>query len=393
MTRALRIAAVEPVVLGYRKDDPPMQRSFALVKVTADNGLTGWGEASTNWGHSYPTVFAAVVRDVCAGVLLGEDARDIRARAADLHVHLDGYLGRDGLTAQAVGALETALWDLVGKSLDAPVCELLGGARRPIAVYGTGTTMFEESPGWHAHYFDAALAAGIGGVKVRLGRRLAEDVEVVAEVRRHVGPDVSIGVDSYWFHDARSALALAERLVSYDVGFFEEPVPQHRLDDLVWLTERSPIPVAVGERVYSATAFAQLARARAASVFQPDAAICGGLRECLDVVAIAEQHGVRVVPHVGGPTAVGLAANLAWATAAGLALMEFDIDPHQPLIDTLAPELALSVMRDGTVRAPDGPGLGVDIPDDLAERFPYVAGETYADVFPDHERGATAVSG
>jgi L-alanine-DL-glutamate epimerase-like enolase superfamily enzyme len=228
MSRELRIAAVEPVVLGYRKNDPPMQRSFALVKVTADNGLTGWGEASTNWGHSYPTVLAAVVRDVCAGVLLGKDARDVQARTADLHVHLDGYLGRDGLTAQAVGALEIALWDLVGKALDAPVCELLGAVRRPIRLYGTGTTMFDETPAWHAQYFDTALAAGFGGVKVRLGRGIDDDGAVVAEVRRHVGPAVGIGVDSYWFHDARSALVLAERLVEHDVWFFEEPIPQHR---------------------------------------------------------------------------------------------------------------------------------------------------------------------
>lgn len=392
MSRELRIAAVEPVVLGYRKNDPPMQRSFALVKVTADNGLTGWGEASTNWGHSYPTVLAAVVRDVCAGVLLGEDARDVQARTADLHVHLDGYLGRDGLTAQAVGALEIALWDLVGKALDAPVCELLGAARRPIRLYGTGTTMFDETPAWHAQYFDTALAAGFGGVKVRLGRSIDDDAAVVAEVRRHVGPAVGIGVDSYWFHDARSALVLAERLVEHDVWFFEEPIPQHRLDDLAWLTERSPIPIAVGERVYSADAFGRLARARAASIFQPDASICGGLRECLDVVAVAEQHDIRVVPHVGGPTAIGLAANLAWTTAAGLDLMEFDIDPHQPLVDSLAPELALSALHDGTVAVPDGPGLGVPVPDDLAERFPYIPGETYADVFPEHERGTATVS-
>lgn len=387
------IAAVEPVLLGYRKPDPPMRRSFGLVKVTTENGLSGWGEASTNWGHSYPTVFSAVIRDVCASVLIGQDARDIGARTADLHAHLDGYLGRDGVTGQAVGALETALWDLVGKALDAPVCELLGAVRRPIRLYGTGTTMFDQTPRWHARYYDQALAAGFRGVKVRLGRSVADDVAVVAEVRRHVGPDVDIGVDSYWFHDVRTALALAERLVDLGVSFFEEPVPQYRTDDLVWLTERSPIPVAVGERVYSADAFARLARDRAASIFQPDAAICGGLRACLEVVAIAEKYGIGVVPHVGGPTAVGLAANLHWATAAGLDLMEFDIDPHQPLIESIVPEWALSALHDGRAAVPDRPGLGVDLPDDLAERYPYVSGETYADVFPEHERGRSATGG
>jgi L-alanine-DL-glutamate epimerase-like enolase superfamily enzyme len=247
--------------------------------------------------------------------------------------------------------------------------------------------MFDQTPQWHARYFDQALKAGFGTVKVRLGRSLDEDVAVVAAVREHVGPGVAIGVDSYWFHDARGALALAERIAELGVTFFEEPVPQHRVDDLVWLTARSPVPVAVGERVGSADEFAALARARAASIFQPDASICGGLLACLEVAAVAGQHGVQVVPHVGGPTAVGLAANLHWATAAGVELIEFDIDPYQPLVDTLCPELALGALTGGTVAVPAGPGLGVTVPDDLATRFPYVAGDTYADVFPSHERG------
>ncbi|TQS41116.1 mandelate racemase/muconate lactonizing enzyme family protein [Cryptosporangium phraense] len=388
----MRIAAVEPVLLGYRKTDPPMQRSFALVRIVTEDGLVGWGEASTNWGHSYPTVFATTVRDVCAPVLIGADARDLRARVADLHTRLDGYFGRDGITGQTIGALEIALWDLAGKSLDAPVCELLGATRRPIRLYGTGTTMFDESPSWHAHYFDQALAAGFRGVKVRLGRSVEEDVEVVAAVRAHVGPSVAIGVDSYWFHDARTALELASRLVEFGVSFFEEPVPQHRAADLRWLASRSPIPIAVGERVHSAEAFARLAHDGGAAVFQPDATICGGLLSCLDVVALASSAGISVVPHVGGPTAIGLAANLHWATAAGVDLCEWDIDPSQPLVDSLAPSLALSSLADGVASVPDGPGLGVTVPDDLADRFPYVPGETYTDVFPDHERGLSAAA-
>ena len=66
----MRITRVAPVTLGYRKADPPMMRSFALVRIETDTGLVGWGEASTNWGHSYPTVFAAAIRDVCAPVLV-----------------------------------------------------------------------------------------------------------------------------------------------------------------------------------------------------------------------------------------------------------------------------------------------------------------------------------
>ena len=382
----MRITAIDPIALGYRKTDPPMARSFAVVRIETEAGLVGWGEASTNWGHSYPGVFVSVVRDVCAASLLGTDPTDVRGRLRQLHVLLDGYLGWEGVSSQVIGAIEIACWDLLGQACGKPVHALLGSANRPLRLYGTGTTMFEETADYHAHYFDEALAHGFRGVKVRLGRSVDDDVATVAAVRDHAGPDAFIGVDSYWFHDARAALEVATRLAPLGVGFFEEPVPQMRVDDLAWLAARSPVPIAVGERVYSVRQFDELARRGAAHVFQPDASICGGILACMDVAAIGALRGVTVMPHVGGPTAIGAAANLHWAVAADVPWMEHDIDPYQPLVD-LAPGLSLASIRDGELAAPDAPGLGVSLPDDVAERFPYVPGDSYAEVFPEHETG------
>lgn len=386
----MRITAVDAIPLGYRKTDPSMARNFAVVRVETDTGLVGWGEASTNWGHSYPTVFVAAVRDVCAASLLGTDPTDVRGRVAQLKVLLDGYLGWEGLTSQVIGAIEIACWDLLGQAVELPIHRLLGSANRSLPLYGTGTTMFDETADYHAHYFDDALTHGFEGFKVRLGRSVADDVATVAAVRDHVGPHALIGVDSYWFHDARTALAVAEQLHPLGVGFFEEPVPQMRTDELAWLAHRSPVPIAVGERVYSTHQYEQLARAGAAHVFQPDASICGGITACMEVAALAARRGIAVYPHVGGPTAIGLAANLHWAVAADVRWMEWDIDPYQPLVDGFS-DMALSAIADGRVAAPDAPGLGVSLPDDIAERFPFVAGDTYAEVFPEHETGRARV--
>ncbi len=87
----MQIQSARAVLAGYRKIDPEMQRSFALVRIETTDGTVGWGEASTNWGHSYPTVFRAVVDDVCARHLVGRDPLAIRDRVADLRVALDGY--------------------------------------------------------------------------------------------------------------------------------------------------------------------------------------------------------------------------------------------------------------------------------------------------------------
>jgi L-alanine-DL-glutamate epimerase-like enolase superfamily enzyme len=384
----VKITAIDPIALGYRKSDPPMARNFAVVRVETDAGYVGWGEASTNWGHSYPTVFQAAVRDVCAAPLLGTDPTDVRGRVAQLHVLLDGYLGWEGLTSQVIAAIEIACWDILGQAAGLPLHRLLGAKNRELRLYGTGTTMFEETADYHAHYFDEALAHGFGGFKVRLGRRVADDVATVAAVREHVGPDAFIGIDSYWFHDPRTALEVANALGPLGVGFFEEPVPQMRVDELAWLTARSPIPVAVGERVYSPAQFDAIARAGAANVFQPDASICGGITACMEIATLAAHRGIAVYPHVGGPTIIGLAANLHWAVAADVPWMEYDIDPWQPLVtDIGGPPLGLGDISGGVIAPPDAPGLGVTLPDDVAARFPYVPGDTYAEVFPDHEKG------
>lgn len=382
----MKVTAVEPLCLTYQKSDPPMARNFAVVRVETDSGHIGWGEASTNWGHSYPTVFAAAVRDVCAPSLLGTDPTDVRGRRAQLHVLLDGYLGWEGLTSQVISAIEIACWDILGQACELPIHRLLGSANRSLRLYGTGTTMFDAPASFHAHYFDEALEHGFTGFKVRLGRSVAEDVETVAAVRDHVGPDAFVGVDSYWFHDPRTALAVAERLQPQSVGFFEEPVPQMRVDELAWLAARSPIPIAVGERVYSVQQFDQLARAGAAHVFQPDASICGGILACLEIAALASQRGIAVYPHVGGPTIIGLAANLHWAVAADVDWMEYDIDPYQPLVTDMG-SIGLGDIVDGQVAPPETPGLGVSLPDDIEEQFPFTTGNTYAEVFPDHEKG------
>jgi len=382
----VKITAVDALPLGYRKTDPPMARNFAVVRIETDAGIVGWGEASTNWGHMYPTVLVAAIRDVCAAPLLGTDPTDVRGRLRQLHVILDGYLGWEGFTSQVIAAVEIACWDILGQACGQPLHRLLGAANRPLRLYGTGTTMFEETPDYHAHYFDEALAHGFGGFKVRLGRAVADDVATVAAVRDHVGAGAFIGVDSYWFHDARTALEVATALAPLDIGFFEEPVPQMRVDDLAWLSARSPIPIAVGERVYSPGQFDDLARRGAANVFQPDASVCGGVLACMDIAAAARQRGIAVYPHVGGPTIIGFAANLHWAVAADVDWMEYDIDPHQPLVDPFG-SIGLGDITGGELAAPEGPGLGVSLPDDVAERFPYVPGDTYADVFPDHETG------
>ena len=385
----MKISHVATILLGYENVDPVMQRSFAVVRLETDTGIVGWGEASTNWGHSYPTVLRTTIEDVVAPLLAGKDPRNIRARVKEMRVALDGYLGWHGLSSQTIAAVETALWDILGKSAGMSIGQMLGGTVDRIRLFGTGTTMFEMSADWHAHYFDAALAAGITAVKVRLGKDPEADTELVRVVRDHIGPDGLLMADAYWGYSPDQALDLARRIEPYDVYFFEEPSPQYMMEGMTRLAAGSPVRIAVGERVYSANQFAEIARRGAAHVFQPDVQICGGILECLDIAAIARVHDIEVVPHVGGPTAIGFAANLQWSAAAGVTLIEYAVDPYQPLLNEMIAEpiFAMDRIEGGFVRVPSGPGLGIEVDESSFDRFPYVPGQTYAEIFPEHETG------
>jgi L-alanine-DL-glutamate epimerase-like enolase superfamily enzyme len=383
----VKITDIRTILLSHPKTQPPMQRTYAVVRVVTDSGLVGYGEASSNYGHAYPTVVRAIVEDVLARNLRGRDPLDIRTRTQEMHVLLDGYLGWDGVSAQAIGAVEIALWDILGKRAGLPISRLLGSSTAAVAVYATGTTMFDATPDWYAHYFDPALARGFKGVKVRLGTDPHASVARVVAVRAHVGPDRFVAVDAYWAYAPDEALELARRLEPSGVYFFEEPSPQHQVNGLRQLCARSPIPIAVGERVYSPSQFQMIAELGAAHIFEPDACISGGIAACMDIAAIARAHDIRLIPHVGSPTAIGLAANLHWAVAAGCPLVEYDIYPDLPLRDRLMrePVFALDRIEHGMIRVPQGPGLGIEIDERVFDEYPYRAGGTYAEVFPDHE--------
>lgn len=228
----MKIARISTHSLGYTKVDPEMYRSFALVRIETSTGLVGWGEASSSYGHSYPTVVAAIVDDVLADMLIGKDALAIKARLADMHLWLDGYLGWDGVSAQVIGAIEIALWDIFGKEHDVSIASILGAGIDSLPLYATGTTSFEVDLGWHETYFDDVLAAGINGIKVRLGNDPERDIELIARTRKVIGDDRFLMADGYWTYTPADAIRLARRMEEHNVNFYEEPVPQYMIQAL-----------------------------------------------------------------------------------------------------------------------------------------------------------------
>lgn len=373
----MKVIAVRTHVLRHKLEQP-FQSAFStfhdrwacLVEIECDNGLTGWGECL---GPSAPN--AATVQAM-SGLVIGRDPLRIEPIWLDIYNQFRDQ-GQRGPTMTALSGIDIALWDIAGKHFGVPVNVLLGGAHRTeIEAYATGgfrpvgrdrrAALVEELSGYVRQGFRAA--------KIKIGFGVAEDVEVIAAVRDAIGPDIALMIDANHGYDALEAIRLGNAVAHLDIGWFEEPVVPEHLAAYQDVRARQPLPVAGGETWHGRTGFAEAIAARAVDILQPDVCGCGGITEMRKIVAMAETAGIRVVPHVWG-TGVAIAASLQMLSilpptpprhGARQPLLEFD-QTHNPYRQTII--RTPFVQRDGIVRVPEGPGLGIEINRDEIARY------------------------
>lgn len=351
-------------------------RSSALIRVQADDGAIGFGE--TYAGVYAPEAVKALIEQF-EGDLIGIDATDIRAVWERMHL-ASRYWGRFGLSQSVIGAIEMALWDLKGKSQGKPVHELLGGpCHDAITVYASGGNtkpepeLREEMAGYRAQGFKA--------VKIRINNlpELDRIVDKVRICREALGDDCAMAVDAAqglalepW--DVAYALKVARAIARYNILWLEEPAAVNDIKSYAAIRQGSPIPVAGGETatsVYEALAYVE---AEALDLFQPDAALIGGIGVLRTLADRFWERRVPIAVHAwsGG---VGLMGNYHAAFASpGCKYLEMPCVPN-PLRDGLLAEMLKIV--DGKIKAPSAPGLGVVVPEDLEHQYPYKRGTHY----------------
>ena len=371
----MKITAVRVIPLSYdTDDDPPRKRSFAVVRVSTDEGIVGWGEASDCYGHRHPLAVKALVDEDIAFALAGQDPEDIHTLMTKLRYKVYASLGDRELVTEVLSAIEIALWDIKGKASDQSISTMIGRVRDTIPLYAAGKPALSQEAGWHVDFFANLLERGVRAVKVRPGRDLEWDKRFVQEVR-HLLPDgIELFVDGKYNYFPKSALELARVLGDIGAGCFEEPVIDTDLSDVAWLANASPVPLGYGEHSFRVNGFGELLNA-GVRILEPDATVCGGISEALEIASMARGAGQTVMPHMGGLTAIGLSANLQWASSlSGDPFFEYDARTHQPLRDLLAPDAALGLagVHEGRIRVPSGPGLGLDIDESVLDAFPYI---------------------
>ena len=378
MTRVTRLSTIAisvPLEAPKGGSGHPLGATFlthVLVKIETDAGVTGFGEISDAWGCEYAKVADALVTEAIARFVVDQDPRQPDVIVARARAWLRRRQGTVWLVSQALSGVEIALWDIAGKLADKPAYELLGGGGASLPVYAGGNFLSQGSAQVHRDHFTPFLSRGVKAAKVRLGAKWQDELVTLAELRGLFGPDVAIFIDGNEAFTTKTAARIAPRLAECGVGFFEEPCPRDDAVGLARLVAGSPVPIAYGEHVFGVAGFLEMFEDRVSDVWQPDAAVCGGMSELRRIAALAAARGVRLSPH-SAATPVGLAANLHAATGAPtLTFLEMSAR-----IDDLVPHfvggasVSTKTIEGGMLRPPAGPGIGVEPAPDLAERFPY----------------------
>src|SRR4051812_3466057 len=335
---------------------------WLFVRVEAEDGTYGWGEASLE-GHAEAVAGAfEAFRDR----FIGHDPR----RIEDIwQVAYRGGFYRGGpVLMSALAGLDQALWDLKGRLHGLPAWEMLGGkVREKIRAYAW---IGGDQPHDIGAAAKARKAQGFSAVKMNATAELDSLVapkfqDVEDRVRAAQAEGMDVGLDFHGRVHRPMAKQLAKLLEPLGLLFIEEPILSENPEALVQLAHLVGTPIAVGERLYSRWDFKPFLASGAVDIIQPDLSHAGGLTECRKIAAMAESYDVAVAPHCPlGPLALGACLQLAGCSP-NVIIQEMSLGIHynaggHDLLSFCTNPEALTAV-DGHLAIPEGPGLGVEI--------------------------------
>ena len=368
----MRIVAVRTLTLADQLAEP-VRTSFGamtarhaiLVNVRTDEGLSGWGESFGNFPSWAPFERIRTISDGLAPLLLGEDPLEPERLHRKLRVAtatLSRQWGAPGPIAQAISALDIALWDILGQARGEPIHRLLGDAAlERIPVYASALGPQDPAP-----LAAAMQARGVDAFKLKVGFGRDRDGRNLERLRERIGPEARLMVDANQAWDLDTARGMVGLLERHGAYWLEEPLLADRWLELAALRRELPFQVAAGENltdVASAEAFLEL---EPVDIVQPDVCKIGGLSEARALCRFARERGVPFAPHyLGG--AVGLVASLhLFAALQGGVVMELDSNPN-PFRQELGGELL--TVSEGALAVPQLPGLGLQPDEAWLQRY------------------------
>ncbi|MGH3239975.1 MAG: mandelate racemase/muconate lactonizing enzyme family protein [Spirillospora sp.] len=362
MTSGTTVTEVRTDFLSIPLDRPLVTAAFpipaidtALVRVRTRDGHEGvaWSFA---FGRGRVASLVRFVEDL-GETLVGGDALDREAHWGRM-AGASGFIGRRGVAALAMSALDTACWDVAGQAAGLPVHRLLGGFRTRIETYASQGLWLDRTVDELAAEARDLVDQGFHAVKMRAGLPDPyEDVLRVRAVREAIGLDVKLMVDANQAWDLKRTLRMAALFEEHDVFWLEEPIPHGRVDDYTAAAAQTPMPLCTGESNYFKDELLTLARARAADYVMPDLMRMGGVTEWMKAAHVCEAYGLPVTPHLFMEHSAHLACaapNAVW-------------QEYQPWWQPIMEEPI--TVADGHIELPDTPGFGIRLSEPAVAKY------------------------
>ena len=358
---------------------------FIFLKLTTDTGIVGYGEVYCL--PFSPKVVTAMIEDVCERLVIGADPFHIE-RLWRL-IYSSGYTQHPDVSLLGIlSGIEMACWDIVGKEVNKPVYELLGGrvhetlrsytyiypeAQDKADVYADADLAAERASQYVDQGFTAVKCDPVGPYTVFDPRQLSLEALVhsekyIAKMREAIGSKADILVGTHGQMTPASATRLAKRLEPYDPLWLEEPTAPENAKAMATVAKGTSIPIATGERLSTKHDFLKVLQEGAAAILQMNLGRCGGLLEAKKIAAMAEAHYAQIAPHLYCGPIVG-AANIQLATCSPNFLILESIRTWQGFhAEILTRPIE---WQDGKVIPPTAPGLGVELNEAVAEQYPW----------------------
>jgi len=369
----VKITAVEPIVLRMKEVDAARadgtQDAF-LVRILTDEGVVGIGEGDSSPYLARTAVEMPSSHSIAHGVaelLVGQDPLHTD-RLWQRVFEGTGYWGRAGLAMHVLSAIDIALWDIAGKVYGASVAELLGGRRvQSVPVYAS--EVMPESAAEVTAIAERAVAEGYNALKLGwgpLGREQARDVELIEAARAAVGEQRDLMIDGGQAYTVKSALQLLEAVADCRLYWFEEALAPDDLAGYRSLSERTLTRIATGEADAGIAAFRALAQDGRVDVLQPDVSRCGGFTVTRQIRDLVKPAGTLVVPHAFSTGVLVTASLHVVASLDRPTYAEYSVADSPFVSRLLATPLQFA---QGRLAVPDGPGLGIELDEELLEHM------------------------
>ena len=371
----MKITDVEAIILRQPVLDDGIadgSQDDLVIRVHTDEGIVGIGEVDSAPEAVLALVTAPgshAIANSFHSLLVGEDPRDVERLWQKMYRGMN-YIGRRGIALHAQSGIDIALWDIRGKAEGKPISELLGGAIHT-KVRAYASMLMPDTTAETAERVAALREAGFTAVKLGwgpLGKDPAHDVRLAAAAKEAAGDgDILIDAGLGYVADAATAIRVARELEQLGVYWLEEPFEPDEYEAYAELADAVDIRVAAGEQDTTVWGFRELIERGHVDVVQPDVTRCGGITELVRIAAFAREHGVETVPHAWKSGIIKAASLHVNAVLPDATFQEYCV-ADTPINQTLVKE-RMPVDADGFVAVPTGPGLGIELDEDVLERY------------------------